>query len=153
MMSFWSKLWDSITSNDSYILWWAIIALVCGVISFVLSFVTKKIDYSTDKNKKSVEANYYILSIFYTVFITIISIFPLLGMYGTVKALLLLDMWSENEIDNSQKNFLSALTSTTWGIIFAIAFKVVNAIIITYIEDSIKKLSQYIKKEVGNEST
>ena len=65
-------------------------------------------------------------------------------MGGTVLALLKLD---EKIISNAQNSFFDALTSTMWGIIFAIVFKIINAIFTTYIEDSIKKLSDYIKKE------
>lgn len=144
-MSFWQRLMDSISSSDNYILHWAIGAFICGIISFVISLYSNKFDYSTKKNRNSVKLNYYLLSICYTLFITIISIFPLLGMYGTVKALLLLDTSNEIGISNAQMNFFNALTSTTWGIIFAIIFKVVNALITTFIEDNIKKLSDYIK--------
>lgn len=55
----------------------------------------------------------------------LISVFPLLGMLGTVKSLIGLatgmgDQSSTLEIDM----FFSALTSTAWGIIFAMFFKV-----------------------------
>lgn len=55
-----------------------------------------------------------------------ISIFPLLGMLGTVIGLLGLDLAS-GDMDNIKNNFFIALTSTAWGIIFSVIFKVAHA--------------------------
>ena len=82
----------------------------------------------------------------YTLFITFISIFPLLGMLGTVLALLGLDMSSAEAISNAKNNFFGALTSTAWGIIFAVAFKIVNAKLFADAEDLIQRHLALIKK-------
>jgi chemotaxis protein MotA len=67
-------------------------------------------------------------------------------MLGTVTALLGLDMSNAEAISNAKNNFFDALTSTTWGIIFAVIFKVVNAFIATSVEDNIRKLSELSDK-------
>lgn len=82
----------------------------------------------------------------YTLFITLISIFPLLGMLGTVLALLGLDMSSAEAISSAKNNFFSALTSTAWGLIFAVAFKIVNAKFFADVEDLIQRHLALIKK-------
>lgn len=64
----------------------------------------------------------------YTLFENITSIFPLMGILGTVISLIPM----VNEISSSvnQTNlFFAALTSTFWGIIFAIVFKAVNGLL------------------------
>ena len=82
----------------------------------------------------------------YTLFITLISIFPLLGMLGTVIALLGLDMSTADAISNAKNNFFGALTSTAWGIIFAVAFKIINARFFADVEDLIQRHLSLIKK-------
>ena len=56
----------------------------------------------------------------YNMFITLITLFPLLGMFGTVAALLSLDL--TGEIEQIKGNFFNALTSTAWGIVFSVLF-------------------------------
>ena len=82
----------------------------------------------------------------YTLFITLISIFPLLGMLGTVIALLGLDMSTAEAISNAKNNFFGALTSTAWGIIFAVVFKIINARFFADVEDLIQRHLSLIKK-------
>ena len=50
-------------------------------------------------------------------------------MFGTVTSLLALDM--NGDLSSVQENFFTALTSTAWGIIFAILFKVLNAVLVS----------------------
>ena len=81
-------------------------------------------------------------------FVTMISIFPLLGMLGTVIGLLGLDLAS-GDMDNIKNNFFIALTSTAWGIIFSVIFKIAHAWISDDVEEQIeiaKKLAEEIKK-------
>lgn len=77
------------------------------------------------------------LKVLYTLFITSISIFPLLGMFGTVIGLLGLDL-STGDMENIRTNFFIALTSTAWGIIFSVIFKVLHALIADYVEEQIE---------------
>lgn len=78
------------------------------------------------------------------VFITIVSIFPLLGMWGTVRALISLDM--AGNMEGLKNNFFQALDTTEWGIIYAIIFKVVYALLQHYIEEGISKGKELRKK-------
>ena len=70
----------------------------------------------------------------YGAFTTIISIFPLLGMIGTVVSLLRLDMTDMS--GNVTDNFWVALTSTFWGAVFGVVFKLVDCYLNPLIEDA-----------------
>ena len=85
----------------------------------------------------------------YTVFIALISIFPLLGMFGTVTALLSIDMSDTEAISAAKSSFFNALTSTTWGIIFSVVFKVANAYFFADVEDLIQRLLSLKKKLIS----
>ena len=61
-------------------------------------------------------------NISYTFFVNIISAFPLLGILGTVWALLAVAVG--DGFEGAQDNFLTALTSTAWGVLFSMVFKV-----------------------------
>lgn len=61
----------------------------------------------------------------YTLLSNFIATFPLFGMLGTVKSLIgLASGMSDTSNTLEMSMFFSALTSTAWGIIFAIVFKV-----------------------------
>ena len=62
------------------------------------------------------------LNRFYSLFTTFTSVFPLWGMLGTVKSLIEAAGNMAGGTPAVDK-FFSALTSTAWGIIFAIIFK------------------------------
>ena len=132
---FWHKLLDSIAAENTYILIWAIImALIC----IGLFLCARKLQPPETKKY------YIVLRIFYEVFQTGISIFPLLGMFGTVKALLSMDF--TNDLAGAQLRFFDALTSTAWGIIFAVVFKIINARFFADVEDLIQRHLSLIKK-------
>ena len=59
----------------------------------------------------------------YQIFISITSIMPLLGILGTIVSLLAITALEEGII---QANFLTALSSTFWGIVGAIICRVVE---------------------------
>ena len=80
---------------------------------------------------------------FYVAFENITAIFPLLGLLGTVVSLIPL---VNNMGDVPTGLFFSALTSTMWGIIFAIAYKFANAFIASRIEDNEKNMDIYLQR-------
>ena len=78
----------------------------------------------------------------YSVFINITGIFPLLGILGTVTSLLGL----VNDMSDVQGSFYAALTSTFWGIVFAIVFKVCDSLISPKIEENEKDVSLFLNR-------
>ncbi len=62
----------------------------------------------------------------YNLFTSLITLFPVLGMLGTVIALLGLDT-SPEKLEAAQASFFTALTSTAAGLIFSAIFKVMHA--------------------------
>ena len=87
---------------------------------------------------------YYNLNIPYTIFNAIVSIFPLLGMLGTVLALLSLDISESTE--SMKNNFFQALDTTMWGIVFAAIFKFANSFVQTFVEAQISKAKLLLEK-------
>lgn len=129
------------------------IIFVVAIINILIFICIKQINIEISANYKNFEQKenlfatnkaYSQFTNLYTIFLTIISIFPLLGMLGTVFSLLRLDITSID--DNLKSNFFSALTSTAWGIIFAMGFKITNAFISTDVENNIGRLENIIKK-------
>ena len=84
----------------------------------------------------------------YSVFINITGIFPLLGILGTVTSLLGL----VNDMSDVQGSFYSALTSTFWGIIFAIGFKFADGFISSKIEENEKDVALYLERNSVRDS-
>ena len=83
----------------------------------------------------------------YSLFLALISVFPLLGMLGTVLGLLGLDM-AAGEMENIKNNFFMALTSTGWGIIFSVFFKLLSA----WFLDDVDSLTESAKRISEEES-
>jgi len=83
---------------------------------------------------------------YYTMFVNLTSIFPLLGILGTVLSLIPM----VPNIDTMKHNFLVALTSTLWGLIFSIVFKILDGFLSPRIEDNIKTLDLYLTKKKKN---
>lgn len=134
------------------IIWvFAGIALTCLVITGIKAM---EIDRQTGKANKSdqIKRLFYWADILYTMFITIISIFPLLGMLGTVLSLLALDISGDTE--PLKENFFTALETTGLGIVLAVVFKVINAFVQPYLETQISKARQLLEKsyDKGTES-
>ncbi len=61
----------------------------------------------------------------YTWYINISAVFPLLGILGTVIALI----GMQSDMAGTDENFLLALTSTFWGLVFSIIFKALQTLI------------------------
>ena len=129
---FWGKMLPHLFSADWYIGGWA---LLTGVLLFVVRLKARDVSHWFSESPSARSLNTLIsarrrLSIFYTLFTTFISIFPLLGMFGTVQALVGLDL--TGEMDGVKQHFFEALTSTAWGIIFAIIFKLLHAWLVAH---------------------
>ncbi len=71
---------------------------------------------------------------FYTAFINMTSVFPLLGMIGTVFALLNLSIDGSEEMLTS--NFFVALTSTFWGAVFGVIAKAADCFLAPNIDEN-----------------
>lgn len=79
----------------------------------------------------------------YTVFINTTAIFPLLGIFGTVWSLIPM---VENLAD-MQQNFFAALTSTFWGLVFAIVFKLLDGFLLSAkMDDNEKSVALYLDR-------
>ncbi|MBR3666493.1 MAG: MotA/TolQ/ExbB proton channel family protein [Ruminococcus sp.] len=100
--------------------------------------------FQFDENGK-IQKCYDKLNSWYTIFVTIITVFPLLGMLGTVASLLILDTSSPEALNDASDSFFSALSSTLLGLILAIIFKVINAAKLYDIEDVNQRLLKVIK--------
>ena len=79
----------------------------------------------------------------YSLFVNMTGIFPLLGILGTVVSLLSL----VTDMHDVTGNFYGALTSTFWGIVFAIIFKLLDGIISPRIEYNEKSVSLYLERQ------
>ena len=78
----------------------------------------------------------------YSIFVNMTGIFPFLGILGTVVSLLGLVA----DDTNVTGNFYGALTSTFWGLVFAITFKFMDGIISAKIEDNEKTVALYLDR-------
>ena len=78
----------------------------------------------------------------YSIFVNLTGIFPLLGILGTVVSLL--GMVADST--DITGNFYGALTSTFWGLVFAIIFKFLDGIISAKIEDNEKTVALYLDR-------
>ena len=133
-----------------------IAAIIAAVLFLVSINYAKDIEKYYNKAKKDKEEDgikksyYYRLDNCYTFFISIISIFPLLGMLGTVASLILVgkdfsnNMTDMTEFQDIMPKFFLALTSTAWGIICSVFFKLLNSFKQAYIENQIKNAKDYL---------
>ena len=142
--------------------------IILGILTFFIWFIslhaTKKLDgklrlhyYVPDDELSQIEINEEITQmsqnvildmkkkmwLFYSIFSNMTGIFPLLGILGTVISLL----GVVNDSHDITGNFFSALTSTFWGLVFAIIFKALDSIIIPNIEETEKNASRYLDKK------
>jgi len=79
---------------------------------------------------------------YYTMFVNLTGIFPLLGILGTVISLIPM----VQDMTNMQTNFFVALTSTLWGLVFAIFFKLLDALLSPRIERNNRGIDDYLEK-------
>ena len=122
------KMLPHLFSQDWYIGAWALLTVV---LLFLTRRLTQEVQTLTapDSELKMLRAQRQKLNVCYSALTAFISIFPLWGMFGTVISLLSLDMGGD--LSSVQDNFFTALTSTAWGILFAILFKVLNALFVS----------------------
>lgn len=78
----------------------------------------------------------------YTLYVNISAIFPLLGILGTVVSLI----GMVDNMGNISTGFFAALTSTFWGIIFSIIFKIADGAISTKLDDAEKAAELFMRK-------
>ena len=78
----------------------------------------------------------------YSVFVNLTGIFPLLGILGTVSSLLVL----VQDMSDVTGSFYGALTSTFWGLVFAIVFKLLDGVISAKIEDNEKTVALFLDR-------
>jgi Flagellar motor component len=85
----------------------------------------------------------------YSVFINLTAIFPLLGILGTVVSLLPMVA----NLADMQQNFFAALTSTFWGLVFAIVFKLLDGFLLSaVIEDNDRSVALFLARVPEPES-
>ena len=84
----------------------------------------------------------------YTLYVNITGIFPLLGILGTVISLLGM-VGSPDSVTNG---FFAALTSTFWGLVFAIGFKFADGFISSKLDDGERAAELYIYRNRENEN-
>ena len=83
----------------------------------------------------------------YSIFINITAVFPLLGILGTVISLIPM----VSDMANMQNNFFAALTSTFWGLVFAIVFKLLDSMLSSKIEDNDKSVALLLARKSEEE--
>lgn len=110
----------------------------------------QKIDLNAMKQLRANELTYY------NIFDAIVHAFPMLGMLGTILSLLsMLSLTGDDVI----LNFTSALTSTFWGLTFALIFKAFDALLRTSVEQNeenlkllFERLDEYVLSEDSHET-
>lgn len=80
---------------------------------------------------------------YYSIFSSINSAFPMMGMLGTILSLLRMVEMSQQTVT---LNFTVALTSTFWGLVFALAFKAVDATLYPMVEQNRENLKMLLER-------
>ena len=80
----------------------------------------------------------------YSLFVAITSVFALLGILGTVLSLIMLV--GGDLTDVTQQSFFVALTSTFWGVVFAIIYRICDARISTKIQNNSDEVTRLRQK-------
>lgn len=81
----------------------------------------------------------------YMLYINITAIFPLMGILGTVLGLITITQ----DLTNVTSNFFAALTSTFWGLVFSIIYKMLDGILASKIEDNDKSVDLYLERNTA----
>lgn len=97
----------------------------------------KDLDLHQIKKLKDTEAR------FVNMLQTIISVFPLLGILGTIISLLgMVDLGSQEVL----LNFTTALTSTFWGLVFAIGYKGASSMLMAQSDENGENFELLIRR-------
>lgn len=83
----------------------------------------------------------------YTLYGTVTGIFPLLGILGTVVSLL----GMVGEGTDVTGGFFAALTSTFWGLVFAIIFKFMDSFLSPKLEESERAAEIFLQRKSDKE--
>jgi len=78
----------------------------------------------------------------YTLYVNISGLFPLMGILGTVISLLSM----VGDMSNLSGNFFAALTSTFWGLIFAIIFKFLDGFVSPILDDGERAAELFMQR-------
>lgn len=97
----------------------------------------KKLDLNAMKGMRSDEIHYY------SIFTSINTAFPMMGMLGTILSLLGMIQVSQEQLT---LNFTTALTSTFWGLVFALVFKAVDATLAPMVEQNQENLKLILER-------
>lgn len=95
----------------------------------------------SDKEIKKLNDYSESASFWYTLFSNITAVFPLLGIFGTVWALMQM-----SDTENLSSNFMSALKTTFWGLIFAILYKLFDAFVTSKLDRALDEADYLIHK-------
>ncbi len=80
---------------------------------------------------------------FVSILVTVMSVFPLLGILGTIISLLrMVDLGSQEVLIN----FTTALTSTFWGLVFAILFKGLTSSLLAQSDQNSENFELLVKR-------
>lgn len=110
------------------------IIFIFGGVNFII-FLILFVSIFTMKVK--ISDNTKILKFIYILYQNITSAFTLLGVLGTVISLM--SAISDENTEIEMIAFAPALTSTFWGLIFAICYKVIESVIDAAIDDGEKQ--------------
>jgi len=78
---------------------------------------------------------------YYSMFVNLTSIFPLMGILGTVIALIPM----VDQLADMEGSFFVALTSTLWGLLFAIVFKMLDGILTPRLDRNERGIEDYLE--------
>lgn len=153
-MSFWETMKSSLADN-MYIIIAAVVDAVLLVVIFISVFLIiakylKENGEGGPAENKFFSRVYRLIEGMYSLFICIISLFPFFGMFGTVQSLIEMGSVFETadggDMGNIKSKFFLALTSTAWGIIFSVIFKIVHSLVQPFIEDTLDKAKERLDR-------
>ena len=149
-------IWENLLGFDLLIFIFAAVTLYCYIFARYLSiklhktlnhtiflpeYVLKKTEITPASKIGLFESRKRANSL-YAVFVNLTGIFPLLGILGTVISLFPM----VSNIENIQQNLYVALTSTFWGLIFAIIFKFLDGFLSARIEENSNNIALYLER-------